>query len=54
MKIKKEGNRYLLDLDEKEMLLLQNAVEYGAEWMCENGYGKEEKRMRALHDKLIK
>ncbi len=54
MKVKKDGNRYLIELGRNEMYLLQKAVEFGAEWMNENGYFSEEKKMKALYEKLIK
>jgi len=54
MKITKKDNRYTIELGRREYLLLKEAVEYGATWMNENGYRKDEEKMLKLYNKLEK
>lgn len=54
MKITKKDNRYTIELGRREYLLLKEAVDYGATWMNENGYRKDEEKMLKLYNKLEK
>lgn len=52
MKITKKDNKYIIEAGRREYLLLLEAVDFGAEWMDENGYRKDEASMKKLLDKL--
>ena len=52
MKITKKDNKYIIEAGRREYLLLLKAVDFGAEWMDENAYRKDEVSMKKLLDKL--
>lgn len=41
-----------IELERDEFNDLLKAVDFGAEWMGENAYRDDEKRFRAIYDKL--
>ena len=52
MKITKKDNKYTIEAGRRQYLLLLKAVDFGATWMDENGYGKDEASMKKLLEKL--
>ena len=52
MKITKKDNKYTIEAGRREYLLLLKAVDFGATWMDENGYRKDETSMKKLLEKL--
>ena len=54
MKVTKKDNRYIIEVGRREYLLLLKAVDFGAEWMDENAYRKDEASMKKLLEKLKK
>ena len=43
-----------IEMEREEFNDLLKAVDFGAEWMDENGYRDDEKKYRAIYDKLKK
>ena len=52
MKVTKKDKKYIIELGRNQYYLLLQAVDFGAEWMSENGYSRTAKPMLKLLEKL--